>query len=208
MKTGIEEIQYLFTQDRFREALDKCDELLRQNPNNLDILITKTRILAIPIPEVSDPDIAVSLLKKALTEKPNNAELHEALGDVYSLGEGDYALAIEEYKKSIELNPKKARVYCALAGLYQHPRVSMSNEEALAYLQKAITLDPHNWEIRRDLGILWWENGNLEKARQEYEVALQCKPPPDDLSMKQIERWLEKVKSKVAFKVGYRVVIS
>ncbi len=207
MKIGIEEVQHLFAQDRFRDALDRCNELLREAPDNSGILITKARILAIPAPEVSNPDLAVSLLKNALERNPNCAELHEALGDVYDLGMGDYALSFEEYKKAIELNPEKARVYYALASLYQHPGVHMSNEEALAYLQKAVILDANNWEIRRELGTRWWECGNLEEARREYESALQCNPPPDDLSRERIEGWLEKVQGGVAFEYGYRVVL-
>ena len=208
MNIEIEEIQHLFAQSRFNEALDKCNELLKEDPNNLEILITKARILAIPAPEVSNPNLAMNLLKKAIKTNPIHAELHEALGDVYNLGTGDYELAIEEYKKAIELNPEKAQLYYALASLYQHPGVHISNEEVLAYLQKAINLNPCNWELRRELGTRLWESGNLEKAEREYENALKCKPLPDDSSKKQIELWLDKVKDGIVFKKGYRVVIS
>lgn len=208
MATGINEIRFLFIQGRFHEALNKCDEILREDTDNVDVIIMKAQILAIPDPEISDPSIAINILKNALTIKPNCAELHEALGNVYELGIGNYVKAAKEYKKTIQLNPKKSKTLYTLAALYQHPGVQMSNEEALAYLQKAITLEPCNWEIRRELGTRWWESGNREKAKSEYEAALKCIPPPDDLSRKQIEDWLKKVEKNIVFKDGYREVIS
>jgi Flp pilus assembly protein TadD len=204
----LREAKTLLSQGRYREALERCDEVLRESPREADSLALKAQILSYPVPGISNPQMAAGLLESALAREPDSAKLHEALGDVYRDGLGDYARAEAEYSKSIGLDPRNAGVYYAIASLYQHPGVEMTTLDAIAFLRNAVRLEPSNWETRRDLATRLWEAGEVQGAEQEYEVALGCRPGPDARSRDQITIWLEKLREGTAFSKGYRPVIS
>jgi Flp pilus assembly protein TadD len=204
----LHEAKALLSQGRYHEALERCDEILRESPREMDSLTLKARILSYPVPGISNPKMAAGLLKNALAGEPDSATLHEALGDVYRDGMGDYVRAKAEYSKSIELDPSNARAYYAVASLYQHPGVQMTTLDAIAFLQNGVRLEPNNWETRRDLATRLWEAGEVHSAEQEYEVALGCRPGPDARSRDQITSWLEKLREGATFSKGYRAVIS
>ena len=196
-------IRSLINQDKFQEALNVCDEILRVNPNDSTVIILKAQILAMPIPEISNPTLSAKLLIDFLKKDSFNADMHEALGQTYEHGLGDYHLAMEEYKKTIELEPKRAGAYYALADLYQHPGVLMTTKESLEYLKKAVFYAPSSWEIRRSLGTRLWESENYDKAILEFETALKCVPGPDEYSSNQIKEWIKRLQDRVSYKDGY-----
>lgn len=203
MKNSIDEIKSLMNKARYTEALEKCNEVLRKSPRDKDALILKAQILSYPVPGISDPDKAVSLLENACKEQPSDAQLQEALGDACNYGQGDYNRAYAEYLKAIEMSPNNARIYYALASLYRDPGVTMTIVEAIAFLQKGVELNSNDWVIHRELATRLWEAGKLEPAQQEYTAVISCKPGPDENSVKQIKKYLQKLKEGINYLDGY-----
>lgn len=207
MKTGIEGIKELYAKGDFLGAVDKCKKILEEDPDNFEILIMMTSILSIPVPEVNNENLAINLLETAIKKHPENADLHRALGDVHNHGTGDYEVAVEEYKKAIELNQNDWYSYYLLAGLYKYPGVELSAEEAIRLLKKAISINPNDWQTRRELGTLLWKIGSLEDAKREYKAALECEPPPDYYSREQLKGFLQKLEKGVSYESGYLIKI-
>lgn len=89
------------------------------------------------------------------------------------LKKGLYPLAIEAYKKAIELNPYYKEAYHGLGKAYYGQELY---KEAEASLNKAIELDTNYWQAYNDLALLYEHQGHLDKARENYEKALKISP--------------------------------
>ncbi len=84
------------------EALHLCDQLLADDPQDLEVRIIKSRLLSVPQPGLHDRDGAVQVLIEALEWHSASAELHEALGDAYAEACGDYSEALAPQNCRIE----------------------------------------------------------------------------------------------------------
>ena len=78
--------------------------------------------------------------------------------------EGKFKEAIPFYKNSVQLNDCQL-AYQNLGALYNSLRM---NKESLLLLEKGARLHPFNIEILYQLGIAYYENGQLESARQAF----------------------------------------
>lgn len=118
----------------------------------------------------------ISLLQKAASYNPFNAENHSNLARIYQL-QGQYDAGITETQKAIELGKYSALRYADLAGLNMGKK---NNEEAINAAGNALSLAPFQ--------IQWYEllsrtyffagyneltSGNREVAKQYFEKTLQ-----------------------------------
>ena len=94
------------------------------------------------------------------------AEYKEA-GDNY-LRSGKSALAIDEYKKVLALNPGSTDVYFDLAIAYYKER---NLKETISSLEKIIQLDPNDTEAYYNLGCLKLYGRNFEAACDCFKKA-------------------------------------
>lgn len=124
----------------------------------------------------------VSLYRKALASLPLAAG-HYALAVSYE-DEGAEGRAVDEYKKTLQLDPKFTQAYVSLAGLY---RRRGRHEEALALLEKAESLasqDPEIKDLKKEAsfthfledGVKTFEKGDAVKARELLNKALEANP--------------------------------
>jgi len=60
------------------------------------------------VAERGDLDNAVLILRAAITEHPESWEAHDALGETYMM-KGDTTLAVQSFRKSLQLNPQNTR---------------------------------------------------------------------------------------------------
>ena len=114
----------------------------------------------------------VSLYRRILAFEPGSAKIHNNLGMAYG-DQGDPAKAIEEYREAIRLSDEFPQTHYNLAGalLGLH-----REEEAMAELRRAVTIDPrfhHAW-IR--LGVLLMRRGNMTQAAEAFDHARQAYP--------------------------------
>ena len=87
--------------------------------------------------DVKHYDEAITLLKRAVVLEPENALTHCLLGMGYAAKE-DFALAISEYKKALDITPNELATLCLLANLYLQQ--GMINE-GITLSRKGIALE-------------------------------------------------------------------
>ncbi len=83
-----------------------------------DTLTTKELVqLARKYSLVGDYDSAVKILKKALKQQPDSAEIYERLGSYYK-DMADYEQSVAAYQRAIQLDPKNKLAYYDLYDIY------------------------------------------------------------------------------------------
>ena len=114
-----------------------------------------------------DLDDAIKEYQQALQLRPNEAELHEALGEFYldNHTEGD---AQGELEKAVALDPSRTKALYLLGRLYVQKR---ENEKAVPYLQRALRLQPNLNEASGLLGTAYVHMGQFADAIPRLEKA-------------------------------------
>ena len=108
-------------------------------------------------------------LKSASEKDRALAEL--ALGELYRTKSPDYAA--KHFSDALKLDPKLKRGYLYQARL----QITLGQlREAVASLQKRLELDPDQWEAADTLGRLLIEIGEVDKAHQVYQKAVDTTP--------------------------------
>jgi len=114
-----------------------------------------------------DMDDAIKEYQMALQLRPNEAELHEALGEFYldNHADGD---AQGELEKAVALDPSRTKTLYLLGRLYVQNR---ENEKAVPYLQRALRLQPNLNEASGLLGTAYVHMGQFADAIPRLEKA-------------------------------------
>ncbi|MEM7504418.1 MAG: sulfotransferase, partial [Pseudomonadota bacterium] len=86
---------------------------------------------------------------------------------------GDFAAALDAFRRSIKLNPRVAAPWIGLAQLLD---ANNQLEDARQCLQEATTADPRNALARRLLASSHQALGYVEDARRDFETALRIDP--------------------------------
>ncbi len=122
-------------------------------------------------------DEAVTLFNGALEASPECAECHRNLGIVYTRME-DYARAETAFKQALALQPEDAASYDGLAEVYNAQRRFDEAAEASA---EAVRLSGGaagggSATAVFDQGLIFWNAGRLDEARQQFERTLELDP--------------------------------
>jgi tetratricopeptide (TPR) repeat protein len=114
-----------------------------------------------------DLDGAIKEYRAALQSRPDEAELHEALGEFYldNHSDGD---AQGELEKAVALDPSRTKALYLLGRLYVQDR---ENEKAVRYLQRALQLQPNLNEASGLLGTAYVRMGQFADAIPRLEKA-------------------------------------
>ena len=119
---------------------------------------------------------AIATYQKGIELEPDNPNLHRCLAQVQTQ-QGDIPSAITSYQKTIELEPiEPFWVYQALSNcLFAQGLL----EEAIAPLQEAISLQPGNAELHRQLAQILTEKQDFLGAIANYQktIELDAKQP-------------------------------
>ncbi|MDX2314911.1 MAG: adenylate/guanylate cyclase domain-containing protein [Gammaproteobacteria bacterium] len=112
-----------------------------------------------------EPEEALSrareMAETALELDPNNYDAHYARAYVH-VHAGEEDLAIERFRKSIELNPSATNVMAAISSPL---RYAGRIDEAIEYLHRAIRLDPHHHDwVKWELAEAQWHARDCEAA--------------------------------------------
>ena len=124
------------------------------------------------VPQVSSPQQYVqeaeTHFKAAIQHCPAFFRYHFELGNLY-LKTGNEK-AIDEFAKTVELNPLDAGAHAALGFAYL--RLKNNTVMAQTQLEIALKLDPKNAEVYVGLGNLYEALNNLDKALENYNLAI------------------------------------
>jgi protein O-GlcNAc transferase len=101
----------------------------------------------------------------ALQLRPNESELHEALGELYLDNHSDDH-AQTELERALALDPSRTHALYLLGRFYVQNR---ENEKALPYLQRALRLQPDSAEASGLLGTAYVRLGQFAKAIPRLE---------------------------------------
>jgi tetratricopeptide (TPR) repeat protein len=115
---------------------------------------------------------AAELLRKAEAKAPESGAVHHYLG--YALWKQDeWSAAQTEFQKAHELDPKNPYTLYFLARIAQssgQPRAAIRCYEGI------LQLGPPIYDTSQRLGQLYFDRGQLEKAREQIEAALRQSP--------------------------------
>jgi tetratricopeptide (TPR) repeat protein len=114
----------------------------------------------------------VTLISRALAAVPDEFILHDALGDAYWM-RGEETLAEHEWREALRTNPTFVRPIDSLGALYAKQR---RFGEAVAYLQRAILLDPGDADSHLNLGVVYAETGSMDRAEEQFRTAVSIAP--------------------------------
>ena len=114
-----------------------------------------------------DLEDALKEFQVALQLRPNEPELHEALGELYVENHKDDD-AQSELEKALALDPSRTHALYLVGRLYVQKR---DNEKALPYLQRALRLQPDLAEASGLLGTAYVRLGQFASAIPKLEKA-------------------------------------
>jgi eukaryotic-like serine/threonine-protein kinase len=117
-------------------------------------------------------DKALSASQQAERLNDNLAEVHTALGGVYS-ATGKYAEAIVELRRALELAPNSDEGYRRLGDTY---RASGRKDEAIQAYQKGVEVSPYYWFNWNALGTAYYRFGDNQKALQAFQRVTELEP--------------------------------
>ena len=117
-------------------------------------------------------DKALSASQQAERLNDNLAEVHTALGSVYS-ATGKSAEAIAELQRALELAPNSDEGYRRLGDAY---RASGRKDEAIQAYQKGTEVSPYYWFNWNALGTAYYRFGDNQKALQAFQRVTELDP--------------------------------
>jgi len=121
-------------------------------------------------------DLAAQHLSKLEAAAPESAEMHEVLGQL-SASQDDFAEAIAQYRKALELDPGLPGIHFALGQMIlANSAEEPARQEAQSELKLALASDPSNAECEYLLGEIEWLRSKPEEALKHYQKALLLRP--------------------------------
>ena len=131
---------------------------------------------------------AIADLEVAVRLKPDDAQFANNLGVAYRFAKRD-AEAIKAFQRAIELAPNEANYHFNLAVVYR--RQTEKNPEmipqAITEYEKATTLDPGNVEGWFDLGFMYKQDHQNDKAIAAFNKYLELNKGKDTSGQKRVE---------------------
>ncbi len=121
-------------------------------------------------------DAAVGHLRNALEATPDCAECQRNLGIVHGRMEA-YAEAETAFRAALALDPENAETYDGLAEIYNaQRRFDDAAEASAAAARLSGGGGADNPTAVFDQGLIFWNAGRLDEARQQFERTLQLDP--------------------------------
>lgn len=110
-----------------------------------------------------------ALLPKPISTPIPDAAFYRQRADE-NVGRGDYDLAVSDYNKAIELNPKDAAIYLNRGRAYSNKK---SFDLAALDYDKTIELDPKAAAAYLNRGELYEKRGNVSQAMRDYQKTVE-----------------------------------
>lgn len=141
--------------------------LRRDFPTNTEVLYLAYRLHS------SQSARAVADLVKAA---PDSARLHQVTAELLE-AEGDFAAAIEQYRKALQIEPKLPGAHRALGvALMNNVNDEPSRKEAQACFERELALNPNDGLSEYQLGELMWLENRAGDALRRFSRAIELQP--------------------------------
>ena len=151
-----------------REAEVICQRILQADPNQHDAL----HLLGAMASQVGKNDVAVELITKALTIKPDFAVAHNNLGIVFAaLGRAEDAETAQ--RKAVALKPDFAEAWLHMSRALQ-PQGRMTEAEEVC--RRVVALRPNHAAAHNSLGIVLRANGRMDEAAESFHWVISNQP--------------------------------
>jgi tetratricopeptide (TPR) repeat protein len=124
-------------------------------------------------------DQAITEAQATLRTEPEAWDAYLLLGNAYK-GKGQIDQAVKFYRKTIQLNPVGIQGYLNLAITLAESKDAAG---AQSVFEDALTRFPDSLDLRRNLGVLYGNTGNLKKAILIWQEGLILNP--NDQSLKE-----------------------
>jgi tetratricopeptide (TPR) repeat protein len=157
------------------KAAEVALELNRLYPNDPEVLYHTGRILG---------NFTFLTMQKLAQVAPSSVWRYQAAGEAYE-SQGDFDLAILQYRKVVELDPSRRGIHFRLGrALALRAKKSSAGAAADAEIareyEQELELDPTNANAAYELGELNRKSRRLEKARDLFAVAVKYDPEFDE----------------------------
>ncbi len=169
---GIIGMLYL-RQEKYNEAIEYFEKALRMNS---DLLAAETDMMAAyhlwasQLIRDNRTDEALSILSRALETFPSSRVIHYDMGTAYDTS-GQYEKAIEEYKRTLEIEPSfvaaKSNIAGCMNSLGAEQMQSKNWDKSIELCKHALEWDPEFWEAHKNL-----ESATLELGREKHKAGL------------------------------------
>jgi len=176
---------------RFADAIERYQQILRWEPNNLRIVAPISIAIAGCYGQMMRFAEQVDWATRAVTAAPGNAHSHLALGDGY-LAQGELERAPKEFEKVIELAPMAPDGYFG-QGLIAERQGNLENAEQL--FRKGVEVDPAFTSGHLKLAALATDRKDYAQAVQELRRVLEITPQQQDA----LQLW-KRIQGEVAAK--------
>lgn len=163
----------LHNSGKMQEAEKAYSEILKENPENSNVL----NLLGILKMQLNQFKNAELLIKKAIEINPQ-AYFYLCLGKVYYTKK-EYKNAIENYRKSLQLDPND---FDTTFNLAMSLKLDEQIEESTKTYEKAVQLNPKSYEAYYNLGNIYNSViDNPEKAIECFEKVLEIRPNDNEI---------------------------
>ena len=122
-------------------------------------------------------DLSLDAANRALAADSKLEGVYVTLGRIHN-STGQYAVAMEEFERAIDLAPRDADAIQGMAQTYQ--RLGR-NQEAETMFKRATALLPDSWEAYYRLGNFYYNVSRFPEAESQYRRALEL--APDNVSL-------------------------
>ena len=135
-------------------------------------------------------DEATQIVKKVLRKYDDNAAAHEIMGDIHQRYR-EYSPAINEWIKTLNLQPERFSLYSKLGSLYNR----MNNfDKATEIFRKGLVIRPDDPYMNYGLAVALRGNGQHQTAVDALKASCDCLP--DRRREALLTRWMQEMSDK------------
>jgi tetratricopeptide (TPR) repeat protein len=161
----------LLASGQLDEARIYLEELLRQDPDNPDLLYN----LGLCYVDLGQLDQGLEILHRCLQLAPGHSHACVALG-VACQKKGDLPRAKEYTMQAIAADPRNPVALKNLGAIFGKGGDSL---RALYYLRQSFEIDPQDPQTVYGLAFAYMELGNIEPAQKHFQAVLEMEAPEE-----------------------------
>ncbi|HEV8343813.1 MAG TPA: tetratricopeptide repeat protein [Candidatus Binatia bacterium] len=168
-KEKLEQGKKFLAEGKITEAKAFFEDLITRNPKDPDVYL----FLGIVTLRLREPETAEVYIRKALALHPDHLEARTLMGWLNLEVKRDYAAAIADYDRVVQLRPDLPEAYNNLGVAFKKKG---EMEKALANFNRALELRENYGEARSNRGWVYAEQRKWREAREDFEQVLRIHP--------------------------------